>query len=109
MDRFRNLVSGNWARVVGISDEITTCEACGKANLKRTVAIEVNEGEAVVYMGTDCASRATGRKASRLEQAARAVATEIIKDGPYAGLTARDRAALIEIERERLMAAVGPE
>ncbi len=43
---------------LGTSDEITTCECCGKAGLKLTVALDV-DGE-VVHYGTTCAARATG-------------------------------------------------
>lgn len=44
------------ARILGINDEVTTCDCCGKVNLKRTVAIELEDGEIVRY-GVDCASR----------------------------------------------------
>jgi hypothetical protein len=62
--------------VRGISDEVTTCEACGKKNLKRTVVLEINEGGPVHY-GTDCAAKAIcGRKdkkvAHEVEMVARA-------------------------------------
>lgn len=51
------------ARFLGVSDEVTTCECCGKKNLKRTVAISF-DGGSPVYYGTDCAARTLGRKAS---------------------------------------------
>jgi len=44
-------------KFLGVTDEITTCERCGKNNLKRTVAIETETGD-VVYYGCDCAARA---------------------------------------------------
>ena len=44
--------------VLGITDERTECECCGKTNLKCTVAIEDSEGTGnIVYFGRDCASR----------------------------------------------------
>lgn len=49
-------------RLLGVDDEVTTCEHCGKADLKRTVVLsridaDGNE-EAVVRFGCDCAARA---------------------------------------------------
>jgi len=41
-------------KILGINDEQTTCDKCGKTNLKKTVIIEI-EGEVVRY-GCDCAA-----------------------------------------------------
>jgi hypothetical protein len=41
---------------LGTSDDVTTCDCCGRANLKSTVAIQ-REDE-VVYFGVTCAARA---------------------------------------------------
>jgi hypothetical protein len=38
---------------IAITDEVTTCEACGRHNLKRTVLL--SDGS---YFGTDCAAAA---------------------------------------------------
>lgn len=43
-------------RILGINDEVTACECCGKANLKCTVVLTNGEGE--VHFGRDCAARA---------------------------------------------------
>lgn len=43
-------------KLLGISDEQTTCDCCGKSNLKCTVALEING--TVVRFGRDCAGRA---------------------------------------------------
>jgi len=43
--------------VHGITDEITTCDCCGKSKLARTVGLENEAGE-VLYFGTTCAARA---------------------------------------------------
>ena len=49
-------------KVLGISDEITVCDLCGKRNLKCTVALEHEDGQ-VVHYGRDCAGLAVfGRK-----------------------------------------------
>lgn len=53
-------MAGN-LKILGITDERTECECCGKTGLKRTVALD-RDG-AVVYFGSDCAALALmGRK-----------------------------------------------
>jgi hypothetical protein len=42
-------------KVLGKNDEVTTCECCGKANLKLTVIL--TNGECEVRYGRDCAAR----------------------------------------------------
>lgn len=44
-------------KFLGTSDEVTTCDCCGKSNLKSTVALSIDEGDAV-YFGVTCAARA---------------------------------------------------
>jgi hypothetical protein len=44
-------------KLLGIVDEVTTCDCCGKTRLARTVAMEREDGE-VVHYGTTCAARA---------------------------------------------------
>jgi hypothetical protein len=49
-------------RILGVTDERTDCECCGKSGLKCTVALEHMDGDGngtgeVVYYGRDCASR----------------------------------------------------
>jgi hypothetical protein len=46
--------------VRGTSDEVTTCDQCGRQGLKSTVALEPADGSDVVYFGSDCAAVATG-------------------------------------------------
>jgi hypothetical protein len=48
-------MASNWT-VLGKNDEVTTCECCGKANLKLTVVL--TDGEREVRFGRDCAARA---------------------------------------------------
>ena len=43
---------------LGTTDEVTTCDCCGKADLKMTVAIMDDEGGEALYFGTSCAARA---------------------------------------------------
>ncbi len=49
-------------RVLGITDDKTTCELCGKPSLKNTVALDVLDDEGnstgeIVHYGRDCASK----------------------------------------------------
>jgi hypothetical protein len=46
--------------ILGISDEVETCEHCGRTNLKRTVCLTNGEGE--MYVGTTCAATMLGRR-----------------------------------------------
>lgn len=64
-------------RLLGITDDVTTCENCGKQNLKCTVALETESGEVVRY-GRDCAAAAIhGSKSAKYakiaEREARAI------------------------------------
>ena len=49
-------------KLLGVTDERTTCDCCGKKHLKRTVALQSETG--VVYYGVNCAARALGHKSS---------------------------------------------
>jgi len=65
-------------QILGISDEVETCERCGKTNLKRTVVLTDGEGE--TYVGTECASRLMGRDSSYINRKAREVQYEADKE-----------------------------
>lgn len=58
-------------QAMGITDEVTTCDCCGRENLKRTVAMG-DAGGLVGYYGTDCAAKATGRPAKDIRTEAKA-------------------------------------
>ena len=47
-------------KTLGTDDSITTCDCCGKSNLKFTVTIELDDGE-IVHYGQVCARRNTGK------------------------------------------------
>ena len=64
------------AKLLGSGDEQTTCDCCGKQNLKLTVALEIDG--AVVRFGRDCAGRAllgskSAKNSSIVENRSRAV------------------------------------
>lgn len=62
-------------RILGINDEVTTCECCGRTGLKCTVVL--TDGEQEVRFGRDCAARATTsqwgvpKSANKIERIAR--------------------------------------
>jgi hypothetical protein len=57
-------------RVIGTTDDITTCDVCGRPELKGTVALDA-DGE-TTYAGTTCAARLAGRTTLDIRSAARA-------------------------------------
>lgn len=63
-------------KFLGITEEITSCDCCGKSELKCTVAMETEEGE-VVHYGRTCASRRSGRKVGDMVNAQKAADVEI--------------------------------
>lgn len=44
-------------KILGINDEVTVCEHCGRSDLKRTVVLDFADGDIRRY-GTTCAHRA---------------------------------------------------
>jgi hypothetical protein len=51
-------------KLIGKNDEVTTCECCGKSNLKLTVILQGGDGE--VRYGRDCAARLLAPQHGRL-------------------------------------------
>jgi hypothetical protein len=54
-----------------IDDSITTCECCGRANLKATVLMQSDLGE-LVHFGRICAARNTGKTSQQITKEVRA-------------------------------------
>lgn len=48
-----------------ITDEITTCDCCGKSNLKATVAMQLDCG-GILHYGRTCAARNSGKSSQKL-------------------------------------------
>jgi hypothetical protein len=74
-------------KILGINDEVTTCECCGKTNLKKTVVLSMN-GEGEVHYGVNCAASALrgskksgDRKAVETEAAAVSLARKWLNAG----------------------------
>jgi hypothetical protein len=51
-------------RIMGISDDVTTCECCGRSELRKTVALG-DENGGIKYYGCDCAAKAIARSGGR--------------------------------------------
>lgn len=56
--------------MLGTSDEVQQCECCGRDDLKKTVAISVDDGDPL-YFGETCAARALSRSAKDVREMAR--------------------------------------
>lgn len=65
--------------VLGSDDSVTTCDCCGKANLKATFAIEMIETGEILHYGSVCVTRNTGRKTGELNAMKAARDAEKIK------------------------------
>jgi hypothetical protein len=50
-----------------ITDEITTCECCGRSELKATVAMQLNDG-GILFYGRSCAARNSGKTTKQIKQ-----------------------------------------
>jgi hypothetical protein len=48
-------------RIIGVTDEQTECDECGRVELKRTVILADADGTEAGRYGTTCASRIVGR------------------------------------------------
>jgi len=77
-------------KFLGNTDEVNTCDCCGRSDLKSTVALEDEAGE-VVYYGVVCAAKALKMSAVEVKGSARKADQERI---------ARERAAQEKVARE---------
>jgi ribosome-binding protein aMBF1 (putative translation factor) len=73
-------------KILGINDEQTACECCGRTGLKKTVVL--TDGEREVRYGTECAARAM--KVSKRE----------VESGVKAATVAASRTRQEQINRE---------
>lgn len=55
---------------LGTSDEVNTCDCCGRKDLKSTVALETEEGQ-TVFFGVVCAANALKRTAKEVKSEAK--------------------------------------
>lgn len=47
-------------QIKGITDEVSTCDCCGRTDLKKTIIL--SEDGCVSFFGSECAARALGRR-----------------------------------------------
>jgi hypothetical protein len=50
-----------------ITDEIDTCDCCGRTDLKATVAMKLTDGE-ILHYGRTCAARNSGKTQKQIKQ-----------------------------------------
>jgi hypothetical protein len=55
-------------KILGINDDVTTCECCGKSNLKKTVVLNITD--AIVHYGVNCAARRLLKSKATIESLA---------------------------------------
>lgn len=65
-------------KLLGINDDVTTCECCGRAGLKSTVVLEIDGSQ--FHYGSQCAS-----KALRFGQGAKRSALLVKREAELAG------------------------
>jgi hypothetical protein len=57
-------------KFMGTTDDVTTCDCCGRSNLKSTVALSIDEADPV-YFGVACAAHALKRTAKEVRAESR--------------------------------------
>ena len=50
-----------------ITDEIDTCDCCGRTDLKATVAMQLSDG-GILHYGRTCAARNSGKTSKQIQQ-----------------------------------------
>lgn len=93
-------------RVLGTTDDVTTCDQCGRDDLKGTVVLAALDGEGnddgETYMGSDCAARATGWTQKRIRDEVKAAekakreAERAAREAACDARTAQETAEMIE-------------
>lgn len=67
--------------VLGTTDDVTTCELCGREDLRGTTALEVLDADGngtgeLLHYGSDCGARAAGWTAAEMGRRTRTAARE---------------------------------
>jgi hypothetical protein len=90
-------------RVLGTTDDVTTCEHCGRVELKGTIRLGVLDAdgnvEDVTYFGAVCGARAAGWTTKDIRKQATAADRAAVE----AARVERDRLASIEHARIRAL------
>ena len=70
------------ATALQITDDVTTCDCCGRSGLKRTVLMRLDD-ESLVNYGTTCAARNTGKDQRQIKQEIYAAAAAALADASW--------------------------
>lgn len=92
-ERARN-VKTKLFHVLGSDDSVTTCDCCGKTNLKATFAIEMIETGEILHYGSVCVTRNTGRKTGELNKMKDLYDAQRLRDANAEYATRPERAAI---------------
>lgn len=63
-------------KFLGITDEVTTCDCCGRVDLKATTVLERAEDGVIVHFGSQCGARALGWKVKDFNAAGKTAQAE---------------------------------
>jgi hypothetical protein len=96
------MASENKPRFIGITDEITTCDCCGRSNLKSTVMISLDGESDPVHYGSDCAAKTLAGRG--IKMTGRAIIAAAEKEQAKTAQIARWFAGLEQLE---IMQATG--
>ena len=66
----------NKYNLLGTTDEVNSCDCCGRKNLKETVCFEVADTGELVYFGVVCAARMRNLKAQDIKEQIKQTAVE---------------------------------
>lgn len=93
-------------RILGMNDEQTTCDACGRVELRGTVILADEDGVEVGRYGTTCAGRILGRSVTRrdaqsVEAYRRQCAVSTLRDARAAWIAGDQDAARWHVSHAR--------
>ena len=87
-----------------ITDEIDTCDCCGRTDLKATVAMQLSDG-GILHYGRTCAARNSGKDQRQIKKEMNDSLNERI--GTVHN-RARETAAWRRMKRQRMIICAGP-
>jgi hypothetical protein len=90
-------------KVLGFDESVTTCDCCGKADLKGTFGVERNGGE-ILHYGSVCVTRHTGKSAKVVRKEAKD-ATDERRRAAVAEFKAHPSVAALRAKRDAVRAA----
>lgn len=67
--------------LLGTTEDVTTCDCCGKSELKKTIAFD--NGGITVYYGVVCASKETGKSTDEIKSGIKQIENETKVDNLF--------------------------